>query len=122
VHELSKKLVARGVQLDEHSTTMAEATAILDQSSPPAAQLHAGTRAEDLISAGTTGSAVANTEGNHHSGNSYFRVGVGGIQSEEDDSVNDEGCSFFPEQALIENQSFIDDVENFNFWDWSCNV
>lgn len=120
MHELTKKLLARGVQLDERSAALAEAIAIVDQSSP-AAQLQVGTRAEDLMSAGTTGSTVVDAEGTHHSSNSYLQVGVGGVLS-EDDSVSDEGCSFFPEQALIENQSFIDDVENFNFWDWSCNV
>lgn len=121
VHEMTQMLLARGVQLDEHSTAVAEATPITDQLSPPATQLQVGTRAEDLMSVGTTRSTVVDAEGTHHSGDSY-QVGVGGIQSEEDDSVSDEGCSFFPEQALIENQSFIDDVANFNFWDWGCSV
>lgn len=117
---MTQMLLARGVQLDEHSTAVAEATAITDQLSPPATQLQVGTRAEDLMSVGTTRSTVVDAEGTHHSGNSY-QVGVCGVQS-EDDSVSDEGCSFFPEQALIENQSFIDDVANFNFWDWGCSV
>ncbi|KAJ1702379.1 hypothetical protein LUZ63_002158 [Rhynchospora breviuscula] len=119
---LTEKLLANGVHLDEQSKAVAEATAINDQSSPPAVQLQSGARAEDLMSAGTTGSTVVDAEGTHHDDKSYFQVGVGGVQSEEDESVSDEGCNFFPESALIENQSFGDDVANFMFWDWNCNV
>ncbi|KAJ3707530.1 hypothetical protein LUZ61_011235 [Rhynchospora tenuis] len=119
---LTEKLLANGVQLDGQLTAVAEATAIIDQSSPPAAQLQSGARAEDLMSAGTTGSTVVDAEGIHHDDKLYFQVGVGGVQSEEDESVSDEGCNFFTESALIENQSFGDDVANLMFWDWNCNV
>ncbi|XP_020096031.1 homeobox-leucine zipper protein HOX16-like isoform X1 [Ananas comosus] len=77
------------------------------------AALDAPPKAEDRLSSGTGGSAVVDGEGAHHglvvdsSGDSYFPEDYpciapvdGGVQSEEDDGVSDEGCSYYADTVF----------------------
>ncbi|KAJ3677497.1 hypothetical protein LUZ60_003221 [Juncus effusus] len=125
VASLNDKLLSNGIKpgQDNPITLSDSGIGILDESSPPAVHPQSTTKAEDRLSAGSTGSGIVDTEGTQH-GESYFESGLGEFKFQEEDGLSDEGCNFLaPELQLqtgFEDQNFGVDVASL-FWDWGNN-